>query len=161
MAAEEAFCRALRAAVGSEVFLVVAELSNGQEIRETTSIPTAATAMKRFEVAVLGAITTWVEGGPLSAMHVGMLVSEIPPDLEQTAQQSVERYSFIDTWSGAGEVQLEMTLAVVGLAGFLSLSDALKAAEAQLADLDDGRDRSVRRNLSANCIDSGNQPAVS
>jgi hypothetical protein len=120
------FCRVLTERLGLDDSLVVVELVNATLLRQTTSIPTAALAAKRFESAVLAATPAWLSGGLLSYGHVGLLFASIPTDLSDAIGASVKRYRFVDPWAGAGEIQLVTIMAVVELRRLTSMSEVMQ-----------------------------------
>jgi hypothetical protein len=112
----------------------VVKLVNHGLIRRRTSIPTAALALKRFEVGVLTATTEWIGGGSLSDVHVGMLLREVRSDLTIAIRDSVARLNFVDPYSGAGTVELHIIAASVDLAGAPSLDDAFHRIQIRLTE---------------------------
>jgi hypothetical protein len=129
--------------------LVVAKLVNGHRIRRTTSIPAAALAVKRFEVAVLAAAGSWLEGGYLADDTVACVVDPMPPDLRDRIAASARDFEFEDPWSGSGHVSLVPAVVAVDIAGFANVSDLLVEAGRRLnaeceARAEPGDDKPVR-----------------
>jgi hypothetical protein len=115
--------------------LVVFKLLNARRIRRTTSIPTAALAAKRFEVAVLAAVgQQWLEGGHLADDTVAFIVESLPSDLVDQVVASLRRFEFEDPWSGSGHVSLTAVFAAVDLAGFDSVDDVVSEIGRMLSD---------------------------
>ena len=102
-------------------------MANAALIRRKTSIPTAALAAKRFEVGVLSAVTDWLAAGLLSDIHVAMVLTSVPADMEPRIRDSLSKFRFSDPWSRAGLVSLEAAVVALDLAGFASLDDVFLA----------------------------------
>jgi hypothetical protein len=118
--------------IGKPRILAVAKLADAQALRRATSIPTAALAARRFEVAVLSSRADWFAGGPLSDIHVAMLFSGNPDNLEEDIRSSLKRFSFADPWSPTRKVELGAVLAVVELSRFEQCAEAFAEVDVRL-----------------------------
>ena len=107
--------------------------------------------MKRFEVAVLSVTSQWTDGGPLTPLHVALILPTVPSDFSSVVQKAADTYSFVDPWSGSGVVSLTAHVIVLNLGGFASLDDALAEAAVRLQEIDQGNPTPVRRNFAGIC----------
>jgi hypothetical protein len=105
-------CHEVGVALGSTSWLVVGGFANGNEIRHTTTIPTTSLAFTRFHAAFVSSRTDWVAAGWLSEGHVGMILPDLPPDLDVTIQSAMARFAFVDRYV-SNEIQINAVVAAV------------------------------------------------
>lgn len=109
---DPALCHELGVALGSTSWLVVGGFANGVEIRHSTTMPTTSLAFTRFHAAFVSSRADWVAAGWLSEGHVGMILPDLPPDLDTTIEMAMERFAFVDRYV-PHEVQIKAVVAVV------------------------------------------------
>lgn len=126
--------RVLEHSLGTDTHVVVAKFANYGAIIRDRSIPTAALAVKRFEVGVLASTTDWFGAGLLSEVHVAMLLARLPSDVQPLIGNGLARFAFSDPYSEAGIVDMHATTVAVDLAGFAIVEDLFHGITERLVD---------------------------
>jgi hypothetical protein len=125
-------CHEIGVALSSTSWLVVCGFGNGREIQQSTTIPTTSLAFTRFHAACVSARTDWVAAGWLSEGHVGMVLPDLPPDLDATIQGAMARFAFRDRYVRR-EIQLTAIVTAVRCDAAPTVDGLLEVAAADIS----------------------------